>query len=162
MDTPTEQPKNDAKRPVPIGWMVALLLVGLAWIGAYALRGGGEKQVLPGWADGMPAGQAVAAERDKPMVVLFTAGWCPPCQALKKNVLTRGEVRSALQADFVPVQIDLTDTSSDNPNAAVAQRYGVSGIPAVIAMSPEGEPIEAYTGRHTPEGFTAWLNRLAE
>jgi thiol:disulfide interchange protein len=147
---------------MPIGWIIAVLLVVAAWAGAYALRGGGEKHVMEGWADGMPAGQQLAKEADKPMVVLFTAGWCPPCQQLKKEVLTTGEVRDALRAGFVPVQIDLTDQSASNPNLAIAQQYGIGGIPSVIAMTPDGQPIEAYNGDRTPASFTAWLSRLAE
>lgn len=143
-----------------IVWIVAVAVVILAWLGAHALRGGGGKEVMPGWADGMPAGQRLAQEADKPMVVLFTAGWCPPCQALKKDVLTKDEVRDALQAGFVPVQIDLTDQSADNPNIEVAQRYGVQGIPTVIAMTPDGRPIEAYYGDHTRAAFTDWLSGL--
>lgn len=150
-----------SKPAFPIGWVVAVLLVLGVWFGAYALRGGGNKEILPGWVDGMPAGQVLAEETDKPMVVLFTAGWCPPCQQLKKNVLRKDEVSDALQAGFVPVQIDLTQQSG-NPNVAVAQQYGVTGIPAVIAMTPKGEVIESYRGKHDVAGFTGWLERLSQ
>ncbi len=152
----------DPKPAFPFGWVLAVLLVMGVWAGAYALRGGGTGEVMAGWADGMPAGQAMAEDAGKPMVVLFTAGWCPPCQQLKKNVLTKPEVGDALQAGFVSVQIDLTDQSSSNPNVAVAQQYGVSGIPTVIAMTPDGERIEAYRGRHDVASFTAWLDRLSQ
>lgn len=148
------------KSGVPIGWIVAVLLVVAAWAGAYALRGGGDKAVMSGWADGLPAGQALAEEADQPMVVLFTAGWCSPCQQLKKNVLTKAKVHDALQASFVPVQIDLTDQSANNPNLEVAQHYGVQGIPTVLAMTAEGQTIDMYKGAQTVEDFTAWLGRL--
>lgn len=159
-----ERPANEqnGKAAKPIGWIIAVLLVVAAWAGAYALRGGGTKHVMDGWADGMPAGQQLAQETDKPMLVLFTAGWCPPCQQLKKNVLTKGEVSDALRAGFVPVQIDLTDQSASNPNMAVAQQYGVQGIPTVMVMTPDGKPIEAYGGAYTTDDFTAWLSRLAQ
>ena len=162
MDALGDDMSTDTKTTLPLSWIAAVVLVLLVWAGAYALRGGGEKHVLPGWQDGMAAGQAAAADADRPMIVLFTAGWCPPCQSLKKDVLTKVEVIDTLQANFVPVQIDLTDQSSANPNTKVAMRYGVSGIPSIIAMTPGGEPIEAYTGRHTVEGFNNWLTRLAE
>ena len=160
MNISTDEQALAKKRPVPVGWIVAVLLVIVAWIVASALRGGGEKEVMPGWADGMPAGQQLAQEADKPMVVLFTAGWCAPCQQLKKNVLTRDKVQAQLQADFVPVQIDLTDQSSSNPNMAVAQKYGIRGYPTVIAMTPEGEPIDVYRG-DSVSSFTGWLSRLS-
>ena len=152
---------HSMKRGLPIGWVVAVLLVIVAWAGAHALRGGGGKEVMSGWADGMPAGQQLAQEADKPMVVLFTAGWCPPCQSLKKNVLAKGEVNDALQAGFVPVQIDLTDRSANNPNLAVAQQYGVQSIPTVIAMTSDGEPIGAYGGGDSVTTFTGWLDRMS-
>ncbi len=146
------------KSGMPIGWIVAVLLVAVAWAGAYALRGGGSAEVLPGWADGMPAGQQIAQETDKPMVALFTAGWCPPCKELKKDVLTKDDVNEALQAQFVPVQIDLTDQSANNPNLEVAQRYGVQYLPTIVVISPDGKPIEMYVGEHA----SAWASRLAD
>ncbi len=154
--------ENNPKTRFPIGWVVAVLLVLAACAGAHALRGGGSKDIMLGWVDGMPAGQQLAQEADKPMVVLFTASWCPPCQSLKKNVLTKGEVSDALKAGFIPVQIDLTDRSASNPNLDVAQQYGVQGIPTVIAMTPEGEPIGTYAGGDLVETFTGWLDRMAK
>ncbi|MEM9345610.1 MAG: thioredoxin family protein [Planctomycetota bacterium] len=143
------------------GWVVAVLLVVLAWAGAYALRGGGGSgEVMAGWADGMSAGQQLAQEADKPMVVLFTAGWCPPCQAMKRNVFKDGGVQQALQAGFVPVQIDLTDQSASNPNMEVAARYNVRGIPTVLAMTPDGVPFGEYAGGDSTEAFTDWLSAL--
>ena len=155
-----ETQDHSVKPAASIGWIVAVLLVIVAWAGAYALRGGGDKEVMPGWADGMPAGQQLAQDTDKPMVVLFTASWCGPCQSLKSNVLTKGDVNEALQNNFVPVQIDLSDQSPGNPNVAVAQQYGVTGIPTVIAMTPDGEPIGVYGG-DSASAFVGWLDRMS-
>lgn len=162
MNTQQDNPITSASRPFPIGWGFAVLLVIVVWMAAFALRGGGEKEIMTGWVDGMPAGQQLAQEADKPMVVMFTAGWCGPCQSLKKNVLTKAEVHEQLQADFVPVQIDLTDQSANNPNMAVASEYGVRGYPTILAMTPDGKVIEAYGGNRTVTSFNAWLSRLAE
>lgn len=141
-----------------IVWIVAVLLVMAAWAGAFALRGSGEKEVIPGWADGMPAGLALAEDADKPMVLLFTAGWCGPCQSLKKNELANNDVHNALMAGYVPVQIDLTDQSPRNPNMEVAQRYGIEFLPTVVVTTPEGDVIEKHIGKHT----APWFSRLAE
>lgn len=140
--------------------MVAGVVVLLVWVGAVVVRGGGEKAVLPGWQDGMEAGLTAAAVNDRPMVVLFTAGWCRPCQVFKKRVLSTLEVRDALRGGYVPVQVDLTDQSSANPNVLLAQAYGVSGLPTVIAMTREGERIEAFVGERSPGAFVDWLEGL--
>lgn len=162
MNDQDEQQVTPVKSGMSIGWVVAVLLVAVAWAGAYALRGSGEKEVVEGWADGMAAGQILAQETDKPMVVFFTAGWCPPCKVIKKNVLAKSEVNDALQAGFVPVQIDLTDQSSSNPNMATAQTYSVRGIPTIIAMTPQGEPIDVYAGEPQPTAFIGWLDQLSQ
>jgi thiol:disulfide interchange protein len=161
MNAHDKQQVEAPSRPFPFGWVLAVGVVLLLWVGANFLYSSGQKEVLAGWADGMPAGQQLAREADRPMVVLFTAGWCPPCRALKKDVLTKDPVREALAAGFVPVQIDLTDQSANNPNMQVAQRYGVSGIPAVIAMTPDGQPIDTYAG-NTVASFTDWLDRVSQ
>jgi thioredoxin-related protein len=151
-----------AGKPFPLGWGFAVLLVIAVWMAAFVLRGGGgEKEVIVGWSDGMPAGQQLAQEADKPMVVFFTASWCGYCQVLKKNVLTQAEVQSQLQADFVPVQIDLTDQSASNPNASVASEYGVRFLPTIIAMTPEGQPIAVYGGEDEVSTFTGWLSSVS-
>lgn len=140
-------------------WLGAVVVVTLLWVGAFVMRGG-EKVALEGWADGLDAGMAQAAEAGQPMVVLFTADWCGPCQSLKKAVLSQPEVDKALRHAFVPVVVDLTDGSSSNPNLAVAREYGVSGIPSVIAMDAEGTPIDAFAGERSPAGFTDWLAQI--
>lgn len=164
MNDQTNQQAVSSNDGFPMKWVSALLLVLIlgGGVAAYLLWGAGEKKILPGWADGMPAGQALAEEADKPMLVLFTAGWCPPCQALKKNVLTQASVHEALQAGFVPVQIDLTDQSSSNPNVAVADQYGVQGIPAVMAMTPEGQVVSTFEGARDVAGFTDWLKQVVQ
>ena len=52
-------------------WVVAVLAVVVVWAGAYALRGGTEKHILPGWVDGLTAGQHEAERSGRPMVLLL-------------------------------------------------------------------------------------------
>ena len=148
-------------------WLRPLLLVVLlvacvaAWAGAFALRGGGDKAIIEGWADGMEAGQDMAQKADRPMIVLFTASWCGPCQLLKSDVLTQPAVKDMLQQDFVAVQVDFSDRSASNPNHAYLQRYGVSSFPTVIAMTPDGQPIRYYADERTPARFEHWLKQIS-
>lgn len=166
-DHPTDPPQPPANPPrrkkFGWGWLVAVTLVALAWAGAFALRGGGEEVQLEGWAHGLEEGQAQAKAQDKPMLVMFTATWCGPCQVMKQNVLTRPAVDEALKAGFVPVKVDM---SNAGPGDALVQQYGLSGWPTLIAMSPEGEEIKRIEGlagpAKSPDTFIDWLDAIEE
>lgn len=154
----SKRPTNE--RAYYVAWSFVFLLVSLAWVGACSMRGG-EKVVLEGWEDGFAAGQSAAQEVDRPMAVFFTAGWCGPCQVFKKKVLTDASVQKKLSAYFVAVQVDLTDNSSSNPALAVAETYGVRGIPTLMVMTPKGEVIASYAGGNDPAVLNTWLDQVS-
>ncbi|MEM9020918.1 MAG: thioredoxin family protein [Planctomycetota bacterium] len=165
MNASTQQTgKRRASPGSIIGWGVAVLVVIGAWVVVLDLRSGQntDKQVMVGWQDGLDAGKQVAAEQDRPMVVLFTASWCPPCQRLKKSVFQDAAVNQLLGEQYVAVQVDLSDRSHDNPNHAIRQQYHVNGIPAVMAMNKQGDVVSVMDLRQpqnfTPDGFMLWLN----
>ena len=162
---------NPPTTPVPTArsgksgwfWFLAIAVVVIAWAGAFALRGGDEDVELDGWSHGLDEGKARAQEQDRPMVVLFTATWCGPCQLLKQKVLNQPEVASALQAGFVPVKVDMSDARMDDP---LIKQYDLRGWPTLIAMTPEGKEIKRIEGltksAQSPESFNDWLASIKE
>jgi thiol:disulfide interchange protein DsbD len=72
-----------------------------------------------------------------PMLVDFTAEWCPNCKLLERTVLTAktlAEISS--RYGLTPVQVDLT---GDNPEGlALLRALGSQSIP-VVAIFPAGE-----------------------
>ena len=111
---------------------------------------------MEGWLPDMASGIQTAEADAKPMLVLFTADWCPPCRQLKKDVLTDSQVAADLRDSFVLVKIDLTDRSS--PNNSVAQDFGVTGIPALMAFDKHGQPIDTIVGGVPKSVFTQWID----
>jgi thiol:disulfide interchange protein len=73
----------------------------------------------------------------QPTVVLFTAGWCPACQSLHANVLSRGDVQQELESHYNFYMVDLT-----NPSPQVqehARKFGVRYIPLLIRYDANGK-----------------------
>lgn len=135
-------------------WVVVLLvLVG----GIFAYRHfGGPGRAMADWKSDWEAGLEAAEQTGKPMLVLFTADWCPPCQQMKRDVFADSQVAQRLRNDFTLVKIDLTDRNS--PNNQTAMTYGVQGIPTLIRFNERGEQVNRLSGGVPKEALLQWLD----
>lgn len=95
---------------------------------------------------------AEAKTSGKPVVAVFSAVWCPPCQMMKKEVYP-SEAIKPFHDKFVWVYID-TDEAS---NAKDALNYGVSGIPHIEFLSPAGKSLDKQIGASAPDSFAKTL-----
>ncbi|MCB1098337.1 MAG: thioredoxin family protein [Verrucomicrobiae bacterium] len=99
-----------------------------------------------------PAAVAAAKKSGKPMLVVFSASWCAPCQANKKNVYPSDAVKP-FHNKFVWVYLD-TDVPA---NADVAGKFKVTGIPHIQFLTKSGAPLDKTIGATTPEQFAKTL-----
>ncbi|GHJ36133.1 co-chaperone YbbN [Streptomyces sp. TS71-3] len=73
---------------------------------------------------------------DGPVLVEFTAEWCPPCRQLAPVL---GEIARDEAGRLKVVQIDV----DRNPATAIA--YGVMGTPTMIVFR-DGSPVKSMVG----------------
>lgn len=95
--------------------------------------------------DGDFAAEVIGSEL--PVLVEFTAGWCPPCRQM-------GPVLSALAAEegerLKVVQLDV-DTNPETTNA-----YRVLSMPTFLVFR-DGEPVKAMVGARPKRRLLAEL-----
>jgi len=99
---------------------------------------------------------AVAQSRsaNQPTVIIFTAGWCPACQALHADTLSQGDVRRELYGNFTVLNVDLTNpTRAEQQHAA---KLGVSAIPTLIRYDRSGKETDR-THYLPPDAMLTWL-----
>jgi thiol-disulfide isomerase/thioredoxin len=74
---------------------------------------------------------AEARRTGKPLLVDFRADWCSACKMLDADTWADPAVRAEIEAHYVPLQIDMT--AEDEATRKIAERYGVSGLPTILA-----------------------------
>ena len=88
-------------------------------------------------------------ESDAPVVVDFTAAWCPPCRVMSPILDELAEERPDLR--FVKLDVD------DNTETAV--RYGVLSMPTFMVFRG-GEPVLKLVGARPKRRFVAELSAV--
>ena len=137
--------------------LLAIIAVGLA--GMFLSRTSHAKGDFP---EGSPkfetdykAALATAAKEGKPVIVVFSATWCGPCQANKKKVYPSDAVKP-YHDKFVWAYLD-TDIEA---NGEVAKKFGVSGIPHIQFLTKAGKSIDKAIGGTTPDAFAGKLKEV--
>lgn len=90
----------------------------------------------------------------KPVFAVTTADWCGPCQAYKRGALADARVAVYLEANTIPVYINLDDDRAD------AERLGVSAVPTTVLLRG-GEIVDRFSGRIDAPDLLEWLERAA-
>ncbi|WSF37137.1 thioredoxin domain-containing protein [Streptomyces sp. NBC_01351] len=81
-------------------------------------------------------GAEVLEERGRPVLVEFTADWCPPCRQLAP-VLSAVAAEEADRLKVVQIDVD------GNPESVA--RYGVLSMPTMLVFR-DGEPVKQLVG----------------
>jgi thioredoxin-related protein len=104
------------------------------------------------WSQSYEVSTKVAATEKSPVLLFFTASWCPWCQKLEREVLVEPKVVSALRK-FVCVKLDV------DKNHDVAMAYGVVSMPRIVVINTQNEIIGDWLGYHDIGQF---LQRLTD
>lgn len=83
-----------------------------------------------------------------PVIIDFNATWCPPCQRFKPIF---HEVAEAYKDKFVFYSVD-TDV-----NPAMAETYGITSIPTVAVLYPDGRIEKSEPGFMDKAEFEKFL-----
>lgn len=116
---------------------IALVGLGGVWAAAYE-----PPAPTIAWETTLGDYAARARAERRPVLVDFGASWCAACEELTHRTFADPEVRREARR-FVAIKVDATDETP--AIAAVHQRYGVRGLPVVIAFDADGREVWRVT-----------------
>jgi thiol-disulfide isomerase/thioredoxin len=91
--------------------------------------------------------RGAATSSGKPLLVDFTAEWCGFCKKLDRETFGNEQVILLLREHFTTARVDV------DKEADLAKKFGVTGIPVVLFLSPRGAELLRIVGFKPPEEF---------
>ena len=87
---------------------------------------------------------------NRPMIVDFSATWCPPCRQLKPIFEELKEEYKG-KIDMITIDVDEMQQLSNN--------YGIQSIPTLIYINPEGAELSRTVGLRTKDELKADISQ---
>lgn len=112
-----------------------------------------KKEVL--WHHTLDEALKESKSSGKPIFVDFYATWCPPCHMMNDKTFPDPTFTAEAQ-NWVLLKID-TDKE-----IATAMKYGVSGLPTLAALHPDGKPIAGVSGYHDAGELVEFMHKAKE
>ncbi|WCO03182.1 thioredoxin family protein [Psychroserpens ponticola] len=105
------------------------------------------------WTNDIESAQKLASNSDKNIMIFFTTEWCSPCRIMKRQVFADNEVMKAMDAEVVPVEIDIDDPN----NEQLVKQYNIGATPTTIFIDFEGKVISYAVGKVEKTKFLEML-----
>lgn len=161
VDETTER-RPGISKVAALRWLLILALVAMQWPmlkGLYYKNFKSEEKQehsAVNWRASFEQAKTEAIRTGKPILLDFSASWCPPCLVMKNEVWNQAEVGQAVENSVIPLLVDV-DVAENRPLAA---RYQVESIPSIIVITPEGEVLK-QKGYMDAEDLVAMLENVS-
>jgi len=117
------------------------------------------------WLTDVPAAQAQAKSENKVVLMDFTGSdWCPWCIKFRKDILDTQEFQDYAAKNVVEVELDYPNKKAQSDdlkkaNAALKDKYNVSGFPTLVVLDQTGKEIGRQVG-YEEGGAKAFIAQL--
>jgi thioredoxin:protein disulfide reductase len=140
----------------------AAAIAGLALAASLTVSSLSTKPAVP-WQPYSDQVLAEARSLNKPVIMDFSATWCPTCRHLDEVTFNNPKVVKESKTSFVMVKVDLTHRANAALERLISQ-YGIRGLPTVVFLDSQGKERSdlRLAGFLGPDEFLGRMAKLAE
>lgn len=106
------------------------------------------------WRTDLASALEESKKMGKPVLVDFSATWCPDCQQMKHASWPDPRIGKAVTSGYIPLLMDADSPNSKAPGA----RYQIQTIPAILVLDSSGNVIR-QAGFMSPDELFAFLSQ---
>ncbi|KAF5098825.1 hypothetical protein D0Z00_001884 [Geotrichum galactomycetum] len=99
----------------------------------------------------------IAYNKDKTVIVAFTASWCGHCKSLKPEYQKASAVFKNDNDKVIVAEVDNTGENTEG----LKERFNIAGFPTILVFKAGEEEYETYSGGRKVEHLVAYLNEVA-
>jgi|GEM_PF-5592502 len=111
-----------------------------------------------GWETSFEQAAQRSVAEGKPILVDFTADWCPPCQYMKYQIFTLDRVMQARADRFISLRADITSRSS--PGMPMAMQYEIQATPTLLILDAQGRELARQVGALDESSLLKWFESV--
>ncbi len=132
-----------------IHWLCCMAVLGVC------LTSSAPAQQGVRWQPTLESARRTAGQTGRLVLIHFWGEGCRPCEMMERNVYSRPDVAAAIDRDFVAVKINRAHFPES------ASQYGVSGVPADVIITPQGQLLQRNTGAVPASEYVNRLGQIA-
>jgi thiol:disulfide interchange protein len=129
----------------PVLVLLAACMAAFAWVN-WPVRS------AVGWQHDLEAAKRQADDDGSLVLVAFVSDDCIACRVMDRDVFSQPEAAEALDG-FIPVRLDV------NAHQQLARDFGVTAMPTLLVLSPDGELVTANVGAIPMRYFLLFLDQ---
>lgn len=132
-------------------FLIAIVVAGVLFLSILSTVAG------PRFHKDYHSGVTSAKTSGKPLVIVFSAAWCGPCQQMKQSVYPSEPV-APFHDDFIWIYLDV-----DNPdNSPVVNQHRVTTIPHIALKDSNGKSLKTLRGQMSANEFARILGKAKQ
>jgi thioredoxin-related protein len=136
--------------PLPFLSPICFLFLVLILLTSGPIRAADYKTIP--WNDDIQKASDIARQGNKPMLLVFWAGWCDPCKKMDREVFSVSNIIETISTAYVPVRINYDSMGR------LDRAYDVTHLPTLVFTDSYGTELFAKAGYVNAETLREVLN----